>query len=371
MPGGHTPRAARAPRRRTARCARHPRARPTAGAPAPRARDRRRSARRATGTPSPSAGPNADPRLGREPARHRERQVGAPEAAREQAHEIEVAEERGAADLREPDAVRRVRRAGAVMTVEPHALGALGLAVARLAASAPSAASRSAGLPPPRSRDIDERRRRRIAPPRPRGAAPLGAPRRARAARRADPRASSTDRTRRRSRSRPACARSGSASARFVWWISMPATLPHGGLARPLSALRYSPSRKPSSSPTSMWSHGSRARHRPRAEVRRDVDAVRRERRASSARGRTPRPSRRTARPPRHTASITSASRRSPRASTPSMNEMPAVVVLERAALSVARPRSCAQDRLLAVDLRLACPARTTATACAAWARAS
>ena len=58
-----------------------------------------------------------DARLRREPARHRERQVGAAEAAREQPHEIEVAEERRAADLREPDPVRRVRQARAVVAV--------------------------------------------------------------------------------------------------------------------------------------------------------------------------------------------------------------------------------------------------------------
>src|SRR6185503_20472563 len=69
------------------------------------------------------------PRLGREPAGLRERQIGAPEAARQQPYEIEVAEERRAADLGEPDAVRRVRRARADVPREPHALGALGLAI--------------------------------------------------------------------------------------------------------------------------------------------------------------------------------------------------------------------------------------------------
>jgi hypothetical protein len=39
----------------------------------------------------------------------------------------------------------------------------------------------------------------------------------------------------------------------------LPATLPHGGLSLFLRALRYSRARKPSSSPTSRWSQGSRA----------------------------------------------------------------------------------------------------------------
>src|SRR5262249_32646773 len=57
--------------------------------------------------------------------------IGAAEAAREQAHEIEMAEERGAADLRESDAIRRIRQARTDVAREPHALGAFGLAIAR------------------------------------------------------------------------------------------------------------------------------------------------------------------------------------------------------------------------------------------------
>src|SRR4051812_46942648 len=53
----------------------------------------------------------------------------------------------------------------------------------------------------------------------------------------------------------------------------MPATLPHGGLARPLTALRYSLSRKPSPRPTAKWAHGSPAGTGPGA----DVDGVPRE----------------------------------------------------------------------------------------------
>ncbi len=41
--------------------------------------------------------------------------------------------------------------------------------------------------------------------------------------------------------------------------MNAPATFPHGGDSRLLSALRYSATRKPSSSPTSMWLHGKRA----------------------------------------------------------------------------------------------------------------
>ena len=68
-----------------------------------------------------------------------------------------------------------------------------------------------------------------------------------------------TGRTRRRSRSRRACASSARASSRFVWWTNAPATLPHGGDSRLFERLAVLARRKPSSSPTSMWSHGRRA----------------------------------------------------------------------------------------------------------------
>ena len=122
------------------------------------------------GTPRPSAGPNDEPRLRREPARHRERQVGAAEAAREQPHEIEVAEERGAPDLREPDPVRRVRRARADVAGEPHALAR---ARSRDRACAASRARARPAMPPPRSEtSTSSPRRHRPAPSRARR--PLG-----------------------------------------------------------------------------------------------------------------------------------------------------------------------------------------------------
>jgi hypothetical protein len=45
----------------------------------------------------------------------------------------------------------------------------------------------------------------------------------------------------------------------LVAWTLAPNGLPHGGETREASALRYSPARKPGSSPMSMWSHGRRA----------------------------------------------------------------------------------------------------------------
>ena len=180
-------------------------------------------------------------------------------------------------------------------------------------------------------------------------------------------RASPRGRTRRRSRSRRACAYRparprGSSLARRR--LRPCRTGARGGSRR---ALRYSRARKPSSSPTLMWSQGRRAV--TGMVPRYPFGSIPSASKAAAHTSIFSWSSHESKRAPRLKArSSTSHSFRSPRAKTPSSHEVVAVVHAEVHAASAAPPPPASPASRGRRPRR---PWRTTGTACAAWGRGS